>query len=461
MKFRAEDLSLSDIRLSIDLDDHPIFEGHRPQSATLSIAGGHSSVEAATTNVPQPELRYGVASTLGKVISTGSLPTLIGRGSNFELEFENSWVSCSENIPDRTKTFTFSPNRTRIKAFKSDFPAHESVVIFKGNLDALNYYSIENNFLSEPADKTFRRFSGIILQINGAVAFLLKSPERISKRKDLVVLLVSDSIDEAFPGTFASFISFLLGGNLKPLELRHYGEASQLLRSVHYQHKDSDCPVSLLQSRSLIPYAKMSNYVKDIGAAVSSLLEEYLALRNTLALDQFVGLANASNLLPFYLQIHPLATAMDLIANSWFQSVSTESGGTWIDDQEFSRVLEAVAPPLKNALYSLENGEKVWSRIQSSNRFGTTLRIPRFLDEIGISLSKKEQRILKFRNGAIHGSLHTTKSKQEQFQLTWGYYALIARTFLRLLGYTGLYIDYSTLDFPIRNIDEPLGLDHS
>lgn len=461
MKFRAEDLSLSDIVLAIDLDDHPIFEGRIPQSATLTIAGGHSSVEAAITNVPQPELRFGVAITLGKVISTDSLPTLTGRGSNFGFEFENCWVSCSENIPDKTKTFTFSPNRTRISTFNSDFLALQSVVIFRGKLDALKYYGIENSFLSEPADKTFRSFSGIILQINGAVAFLFESPERISKRKDLLVLLVSDSIDEAFPWTFASFISFLLGGNLKPLELRHYGEASELLRSVHYQHEDSDSPVSAPQSRSLIPYAKRSRSVKDIGAAISSLLEKYLELRNNLALDPFVELANASNLLPFHLQVHPLATAMDLIANSWFQSVSTESGGTWIDGQEFSKILEEVAPPLQDALCSLNNGEKVWSRVQSSNRMGTTLRIPRFLEEIGISISKNEQKILKFRNSAIHGSLKTSKSKQEQFQLTWGYYALIARTFLRLLGYTGLYIDYSALDFPIRNIDESLGLDDS
>ena len=40
--------------------------------------------------------------------------------------------------------------------------------------------------------------------------------------------------------------------------------------------------------------------------------------------------------------------------------------------------------------------------------------------------------------------------------LTYGAYALINRIILKLLGHAGDYVDYSTREFPHRNIDETL-----
>ena len=82
-----------------------------------------------------------------------------------------------------------------------------------------------------------------------------------------------------------------------------------------------------------------------------------------------------------------------------------------------------------------------------------------FFEELGLNIDAAEKKAIKARNKMIHSRV--TASGQEQIKdlvrLSFAYRTLFHRVMLKLLGYSGKYIDYATEGLPERTVEEAVG----
>ena len=83
-----------------------------------------------------------------------------------------------------------------------------------------------------------------------------------------------------------------------------------------------------------------------------------------------------------------------------------------------------------------------------------------FFDGIDLPIGDLENKAIGARNFAAHGSINESKTSiLEQHKLAMAYETLISRVILKLIGYSGNYVDYGTLGYPERDINCPVGGD--
>jgi len=150
--------------------------------------------------------------------------------------------------------------------------------------------------------------------------------------------------------------------------------------------------------------------------------------------------------------MHPLSTALDLIQKKWFKSEKSHSKGKPPVDDDLNKYL----PLIENDLGSYLKKERIIGKIKNANEFTLNERLNVFFDEIGLSVGEFEKAIIEQRHKSIHGDLGG-KDYQKLLFLVYGAYSLLNRIILKLIGHAGYYVDYSTYDFPYKNIDETLG----
>lgn len=92
----------------------------------------------------------------------------------------------------------------------------------------------------------------------------------------------------------------------------------------------------------------------------------------------------------------------------------------------------------------------------SANNIGYVKRKPAFIKELELSLTDNEIEILEKRHSAVHGSRKDIDSQTLVFDVG-AYYSLVSRIFLKFLGYTDNYIDYSLPNYPAKNIEISVG----
>jgi hypothetical protein len=80
---------------------------------------------------------------------------------------------------------------------------------------------------------------------------------------------------------------------------------------------------------------------------------------------------------------------------------------------------------------------------------------------LGLDIGTLERKAISTRNKMIHSTITTNGQEQleELIRLSFAYRTLFHRVILRILDYSGKYIDYATEGLPERAVEEAIGLD--
>ena len=87
---------------------------------------------------------------------------------------------------------------------------------------------------------------------------------------------------------------------------------------------------------------------------------------------------------------------------------------------------------------------------------GVNERFEVFFDELGLPIGAGEDAVIHSRNVGAHGG-GSQEDGADLVTLGNGYRTLLNRALLKVLGFAGHYIDYSTVGHPLRPLDEPIG----
>lgn len=185
---------------------------------------------------------------------------------------------------------------------------------------------------------------------------------------------------------------------------------------------------------------------------ISEIVERYLGKHVDYNLRQAMILFWAAQRMPMETQLVKLHSALSSLRNTWFKSIKSKSKGKYMLDSEYEKYLA----PIMNAIESIPE-RKIVNKIVRANGMGENEKMDAFFEEIGLPIGDIERKSIRLRNRFAHGEICQADGIDELLNACRAYQTLVSRVILKLLEYDGKYIDYSTLDFPERHINEPLG----
>ncbi|MFH1698778.1 MAG: hypothetical protein ABH882_06950 [Candidatus Omnitrophota bacterium] len=328
----------------------------------------------------------------------------------------------------------------------------------------LKIEGIANDIIEIPILEESTGWDIMVLELNNKKFCLGTVSEKYTGKDYKGILLRFD--DKNFPTdeeikTITNFLSFICGGILIPVGYIKFGDKYSILEQVYKSNFYKDVKkIMMLSPMPAIPLD--SKYIRrekisfaQIEEQLSSILKKYSDNEQALILDKIIVYLKCARLSFLEVTLQPLTTAIDLLQQIFFKGKKTSSQGKYLKDEQYSEILSKYLESIEKDLDGCLEKNIILNKIKKANNYTLSDREKRFFDEIGLKIGDIENAILMERNKSIHGIIGK-RDYDRLLALTYGAYALTNRIILKLLDHRGCYVDYSTHEFPYRNIDEAL-----
>jgi hypothetical protein len=185
-------------------------------------------------------------------------------------------------------------------------------------------------------------------------------------------------------------------------------------------------------------------------------------LRSKLFLDKSIQSYWLFKELPIGRNIPTLSAGIETLADAWFSANNLKKEGKYLSGKEFKKLLKEELDLIRKKLENIVNGNKVLENIEKSYQFyfGPGKVLNSFLDKINLPINKLEEEAIRTgRNKMAHSTVDFSNEEESRkmYILSKVYETLFNRIMLKILGYEGMYIDYSSFGLPERHINEPTG----
>jgi hypothetical protein len=148
------------------------------------------------------------------------------------------------------------------------------------------------------------------------------------------------------------------------------------------------------------------------------------------------------------------------LKKGWFESARTKSKGVYMPRDEYEKLTKGLIAAVRQGLAEREGASTIIDKLGRAYQMGSNEQVRTFFEEIGLPIGATERAAMKLANVPAHGVI-TGGNLQDFVRHGRAYRTLFERTFLRLLGYEGSYVDRTTLGFPSRPLEQPAGGDSS
>lgn len=413
------------------------------KESTLSVKSKHGGVTAELQNVDFYQRSWD-----GKEIK------MKGAASKIILSYH-----VNKNVKTKTIVYWFLSN------IKNANIEYSRLLRFKTSGKAeLQIQDLVNDVIEIPTLKESMGRNVIVLELNGKkFCFGTVSEEYTSKDYKGIFLRFDNEItpSEDEIKTIINFLCFIFGSIMIPVGYISFGENYSIIDQVYKSNYYKDVKkIMMLSSMPAIPldfeYIKKEkiNFVQ-IEERLSGLLKKYADNEQTFILDKIIAYVKCARLSFLDVMMQPLATAIDLLQQIWFKSNKTPSQGKYLKDEQYNEILSKYLESIDKDLAGCLEKDIILNKIKRANNYTLSDREKRFFEEIGLKISEVENTILRERNKSMHGIIGK-HDYDRLLALTYGAYALTNRIILKLLDYRGDYVDYSTHEFPYRDIEEVL-----
>ena len=188
-----------------------------------------------------------------------------------------------------------------------------------------------------------------------------------------------------------------------------------------------------------------------------SIIDTYIKHRDELALSDTMWLLWLANLVPVGSSLVYLSAAMENLMTAWFKSTKSKLGGTYMPPKEWDPVIKGPLDILQTNLIGNQYSDRILRKVNNANNFGPNERFEYFFDEISLPIGDVEKSAIKARNRFAHGIEKDVNKIENIVAADRAFKTLLNRSLLKVLGYDGEYIDYSSYSHPTRKLNEPIG----
>lgn len=204
---------------------------------------------------------------------------------------------------------------------------------------------------------------------------------------------------------------------------------------------------------------------------INYLLPLYKSYKKSYNLNDGLWLYWLARIMPLGSQLPIYSSAIESLMNGWFKSENSESHGKFIEDKEFEELLKyeinLIKEKIENKKNEIRNKPKltqndvekgamydgILKRLNLINKMGVMDRFRRFFKEIELDITDLEWETIKARSNIAHGRIETQDDQiEKQYQFAMTYDTLFHKVILKLLGYSGDYIDRSIIGWKDKTI---------
>ena len=256
----------------------------------------------------------------------------------------------------------------------------------------------------------------------------------------------------------SEIVSFLFGKQLLKVGHLSLHEDNRIVEMVSTDHLARDAKrICKSGGRPPIRLDGFENG-KTFETVLSTLIPKYFVLRDELKLDEVLWRFWVGSRLPIGVNIPIIASGIEILARSWLESSQSDMRSVYMEKNEFEKLLEKELSAIEVRLGTQKYRDRMIRRIMGAYNMGSNEKLEFFFEGINLPLGKIENEAMKSRNSMIHGSVDGSDSDFEHLvQLTDAYTTLFHRTILKILGYSGDYVDYSIEGWPTKIMNRAAG----
>ena len=255
----------------------------------------------------------------------------------------------------------------------------------------------------------------------------------------------------------SEIVGFVMGKHLLNVGYSAFDESGNPLERCAVQPL-GDNVVSLCQAPAFPPI-QFPLHTDLFETVLQGLVPKFLEAREDLNLDEALMRYWTGSALPVGTDIPIIANGMEILANAWFKSERSKSKGTYLPEKEFSTLVEEEFANIADKLGENSYKDLLLRKMRGANNRGSGERMELFFKELGLNIGTLEGGAIKARNRMIHSRVTATGQEQREdlIRLSFAYRTLFHRVVLKILGYSGNYLDYATEGLPERAVEEAVG----
>ena len=265
--------------------------------------------------------------------------------------------------------------------------------------------------------------------------------------------------DERLRRTVRRALEFLFGGGLG---VHGWSEATAdgLITSTTL----TTCHVPGGRGREPPPALFHTNERNSVDASlVQDFLVKYVSAACSLGLNEVVWhLANARSS-TLDMTAGYIGAAFEALRRRYYEADERARRTKWLPgprwkelECEFTRVLKE--QKTRDEWGGLSEGlEAIRCRLGSLNSISSKVANERFLTDLGLEFGDVERNALQARNDAAHANPISPGEEARTLGRCRALYTLVARALLAAIGADLKYFDYSPLDYPVLELNQPMG----
>lgn len=255
-------------------------------------------------------------------------------------------------------------------------------------------------------------------------------------------------------------LGFVIGTQMTLVGISYYND-NDFLSQISVSPSISNLKQKLQQASE--PPIDCQHYVnyQTFIKAIFSLLPQYLQKRDTLQLNNALAYYWIAKDAPIGVNLPILSSALEAIASASLKDITNNGQqSTYMPAKEYRVLIKDEFEKIKTKLKAenIAYTQKILNKIDGAYNMGGNEKIDLLFDRFNIQVGELERKALQARNLMAHGAMKTLDyaKYKEIIRKSYAYRTLFHRVILKILSYSGEYIDYYTYGYPSRNIDEPI-----
>jgi hypothetical protein len=194
-----------------------------------------------------------------------------------------------------------------------------------------------------------------------------------------------------------------------------------------------------------------------LETALVQLAPPYLSVRDDLGLKVALWHYWLSREASLGIDLTIISAALDRVSDKWLKSNKSKAQGVYLAKKEFDALTTDEFARIEAKLAHVEGREFVMGTLRKAFEVrGVVVKRNTFLKELKLPVGPVEEAAFRARGGAAHGG-GAVSEEERRSMIRHGdaYRTAFARVVLKILGYSGSYVDYSAPDFPETLLDQP------
>ncbi|MBS7787648.1 hypothetical protein KIH23_10095 [Flavobacterium sp. CYK-55] len=266
--------------------------------------------------------------------------------------------------------------------------------------------------------------------------------------------------DKQIREAISELVGFIFGHQLFKIGEASYSD-SYYFTEQHYQNPNGMNVVNICKKMGFTP-VNIHDFHRynNVEILINRLLPEYLKSRDKLKLNGALTKFWLAKYSPLGANLPILSSSVESLA-AQILKLHPEKKQYYIEQSKFTKLIKDELESISKKIDTIKledptHREIILNKIKGSSQRGANEKLFMMFEILELPVGEIEKEAIKARNKMAHTSFGDISDEEiiKTIHLTHAYESLFNRIILKILSYDGDYIDYYTLGFPSRNINE-------